>query len=96
MSSIFSAKTSQIKSNLPRPEDLSKALYTLDSGQNDLQFWLESMRKKQVKASIPNIIDHLALAIKVTSSHRVPQYESWALIDIFITLELGRGLKGIL
>ncbi|KAK9191799.1 hypothetical protein WN943_020414 [Citrus x changshan-huyou] len=58
------AKTSQIKSNLPRPEDFSKVLYTLDSGQNDLQFWLESMREEQVKASIPNIIDHFALAIE--------------------------------
>lgn len=77
MRSIFSAKTSQIKSNLPRPEDFSKALYTLDSGQNDLQFWLESMREEQVKASIPNIIDHFALAIEVSSSHKMPQYESW-------------------
>lgn len=63
----FSAKDSQIKSSLPRPEDFSKALYTLDCGQNDLHFGLKSMiEEEQVKASIPNIINQFALAIEVT------------------------------
>ncbi|WCJ38568.1 GDSL esterase/lipase At5g14450 [Euphorbia peplus] len=50
---------------LPRPEDFSNALYTLDCGQNDLDFWLETMMDEQkVVASIPNIINQFALAIK--------------------------------
>ncbi|KAK7838646.1 gdsl esterase/lipase [Quercus suber] len=34
------AKSSWIKNNLPRPKEFSKALYTLDCGQNDLHFGL--------------------------------------------------------
>ncbi|XP_065875524.1 GDSL esterase/lipase At5g14450-like [Euphorbia lathyris] len=53
------------RKGLPRPEDFSKALYTLDCGQNDLDFWLETMMDEQkVVASIPNIINQFALAIK--------------------------------
>ncbi|XP_044494194.1 GDSL esterase/lipase At5g14450-like isoform X2 [Mangifera indica] len=58
------AKTSKIKSNLPIPEDFSKALYTLDIGQNDLYFLLKTMKVDQVKPSIPPIINQFALAIE--------------------------------
>ncbi|KAK4841576.1 hypothetical protein QYF36_006805 [Acer negundo] len=58
------AKSKQIKSTLPRPEDFSKALYTLDCGQNDLHFGLTSMSEEQTKASIPNIINHFATAVE--------------------------------
>ncbi|KAI9169342.1 hypothetical protein LWI28_010899 [Acer negundo] len=57
-------KSKQIKSTLPRPEDFSKALYTLDCGQNDLHFGLTSMSEEQTKASIPNIINHFATAVE--------------------------------
>ena len=52
--------------SLPRPEDFSKALYTLDIGQNDLQAGFKSMTEKQVLESIPSIIDQFALAVEVT------------------------------
>ncbi|KAL5552781.1 hypothetical protein UlMin_040182 [Ulmus minor] len=58
------AKSDQIISNLPKPEDFSKALYTLDSGQNDLHFGFETMSEKQVKGSIPYIVNRFALSIK--------------------------------
>ncbi|XP_050276485.1 GDSL esterase/lipase At5g14450-like isoform X3 [Quercus robur] len=55
-------QSSWIKNNLPRPEEFSKALYTLDSGQNDFHFGL--VTEEQVRASIPNIIDMFAVAVK--------------------------------
>ena len=61
---MLSAKSSWIKNNLPRPEEFSKALYTLDSGQNDFHFGL--VTEEQVRASIPNIIVIFAVAVKVT------------------------------
>ncbi|KAL5759961.1 hypothetical protein ACOSQ2_018799 [Xanthoceras sorbifolium] len=58
------AKSAQMKSTIPRPEHFSKALYTLDSGQNDLHFGLTSMSEEQTKASIPSIINQFATAIE--------------------------------
>lgn len=66
---LFSAKNSHIKSDLPRPEDFSKALYTLDTGQNDLHAGITSMAEEQVKTYIPYIIDELVSAIKVCKAH---------------------------
>lgn len=57
-------KSSWIKSRLPRPEEFSKALYTLDCGQNDLSFGFMSTTEEQVLASIPNIINQFALAVE--------------------------------
>lgn len=54
-------------SRLPRPEDFSKALYTLDIGQNDLHAGIKSMTEKQMLESIPSIIIHFAHAVEVTS-----------------------------
>ncbi|KAG5522023.1 hypothetical protein RHGRI_034288 [Rhododendron griersonianum] len=50
--------------SLPRPEWFSKALYTTDIGQNDLHYGLLLLTEEQVKASIPGLIDHFALAIE--------------------------------
>lgn len=53
---------------LPRPEDFSKALYTLDCGQNDLHFGITSMGdEEKAVASIPSLINQFALAIEVLS-----------------------------
>ncbi|XP_019059134.1 PREDICTED: GDSL esterase/lipase At5g14450-like [Tarenaya hassleriana] len=52
------------KGRIPRPEDFSKALYTLDIGQNDLHFALTTMSEKEVKESIPDIVHRYTLAIE--------------------------------
>ncbi|GMY26334.1 GDSL esterase/lipase At3g27950-like isoform X1 [Fagus crenata] len=59
------ATRSWIKNSLPRPEEFSKALYTLDSGQNDLHFGLVTTTEEQVRASIPNIINMFSKAVKI-------------------------------
>ena len=46
------AKTSSIINTLPNPEDFSRAIYTVDMGQNDLHFALTTMKDKQVHAFI--------------------------------------------
>ncbi|KAG7980029.1 hypothetical protein I3843_05G160200 [Carya illinoinensis] len=53
-----------VKSSLPKPEEFSKSIYTLDSGQNDLNFALLTTTEEQVRVSIPNIINQFALAIE--------------------------------
>ncbi|PON64266.1 Lipase [Parasponia andersonii] len=58
------AEGSQITSNLPKPGDFSKALYTLDSGQNDLHYGLMKLTMKQLKESIPYIINQFSLSIE--------------------------------
>ncbi|KAL7166662.1 hypothetical protein ACSBR2_037347 [Camellia fascicularis] len=50
-------------SRLPKPDDFSKALYTLDIGQNDLT--LCYIIKLDVRVEIPNIINKFAAAVKV-------------------------------
>ncbi|XP_059445358.1 GDSL esterase/lipase At5g14450-like [Corylus avellana] len=56
--------SSYIKSSLPRPEEFSKALYTLDIGQNDLHGGLWSMTEKEILASIPYIINRFSQAVE--------------------------------
>ncbi|GMN41513.1 hypothetical protein TIFTF001_010741 [Ficus carica] len=58
------AEISEITSKLPKPEDISQALYILDSGQNDLYYGLVTMTRKQVNESIPYIISQFALFIE--------------------------------
>lgn len=41
---------------LPRPRDFSKALYTFDIGQNDLNYGFQYTNESQVMASIPGLI----------------------------------------
>ncbi|KAI4350697.1 hypothetical protein L6164_005127 [Bauhinia variegata] len=55
---------SPFKSNLPRPEDFSKALYTFDIGQNDLAFGFQHTTEEQVRASIPNILTLFSQALQ--------------------------------
>uniref|UniRef100_A0A2N9FU00 Uncharacterized protein n=1 Tax=Fagus sylvatica TaxID=28930 RepID=A0A2N9FU00_FAGSY len=50
--------------NLPRPEDFSKALYTIDIGQNDIAAGFRTMSNEQFEAVIPEIIDQLAAAVQ--------------------------------
>ncbi|KAK4421615.1 GDSL esterase/lipase [Sesamum alatum] len=52
------------KTSLPKPESFSRALFTMDSGQNDLHAGLTSMTEEQVKASIPRIIDQFSITLE--------------------------------
>ncbi|KAM6589405.1 hypothetical protein CsatA_012010 [Cannabis sativa] len=58
------AKNSQITSNLPKPEEFSKSLYTLDSGQNDLHYGFMKLTMEQLNTSIPYIVYQFSLSIK--------------------------------
>lgn len=66
MDSCFSGGGLYVRSKLPRPGDFSKALYTLDIGQNDLHAGLKSMTEKQLLAYLPNIINQFSQAVEVT------------------------------
>ncbi|KAK6922293.1 GDSL lipase/esterase [Dillenia turbinata] len=60
----YQDQSSYAKSNLPRPEEFSKALYTIDIGQNDLDAGFRSMTEKQIQKSIPKIISQLGHGIE--------------------------------
>ncbi|KAJ4973251.1 hypothetical protein NE237_006425 [Protea cynaroides] len=49
---------------LPRPSDFSKALYTLDIGQNDLSVGFRTMSDAQLLAAIPDILDKFSTAVQ--------------------------------
>ncbi|XP_057495464.1 GDSL esterase/lipase At3g27950-like isoform X1 [Actinidia eriantha] len=53
-----------VKSSLPRPEDFSKALYTMDIGQNDLHAGLKLVTEEQVETSIPGLINQVGQIIE--------------------------------
>uniref|UniRef100_A0A7N0VL08 GDSL esterase/lipase n=1 Tax=Kalanchoe fedtschenkoi TaxID=63787 RepID=A0A7N0VL08_KALFE len=53
-----------MESHLPSPDDFTKALYTIDSGQNDLSAAVSSMTVGKAKASISNIINHFSSNIE--------------------------------
>ncbi|XXG88741.1 hypothetical protein AAC387_Pa12g0917 [Persea americana] len=59
-----SIKSHLPKSNLPKPEEFTEALYTLDIGQNDLAAGFKSMSDDQVLASIPNILNQFDQAVQ--------------------------------
>ena len=63
----FPVQNLDIKKTLPIPEDFSKALYTMDTGQNDLHdgFTASSMTAEQVQKSVPNMIIQFSQAIEV-------------------------------
>ncbi|KAI3435163.1 Lipase_GDSL domain-containing protein [Psidium guajava] len=61
---LHADKSYYAKSSLPRPEDFSKALYTLDIGQNDLHAALSSMTEKQALASIPSMMNKFSVAVE--------------------------------
>lgn len=54
----------EITSRLPKPEEFSRALFTLDIGQNDLHYGLEASTIEQVIASIPNLISKFSLYLE--------------------------------
>lgn len=52
------------REKLPRQEEFAKALYTFDIGQNDLSVGFRTMSVDQLKATIPDIVSHLASAVR--------------------------------
>ncbi|KAK9751143.1 hypothetical protein RND81_02G245200 [Saponaria officinalis] len=52
----------KLENRLPKPEEFSKALYTIDMGQNDINL-LITMSREQAHKSLHHIIDSLGLAI---------------------------------
>ncbi|XP_010248682.1 PREDICTED: GDSL esterase/lipase At5g14450 [Nelumbo nucifera] len=56
--------TSEDSGKLPKPEEFSKALYILDIGQNDLSVGFRKMTDSQIRASIPDILDHFSAAVQ--------------------------------
>ncbi|KAF5479701.1 hypothetical protein F2P56_000500, partial [Juglans regia] len=58
------AKTPLERSNLPRPQDYSKALYTFDIGQNDLSVGFRKLSFDQLRAAMPDIVNQLATAVQ--------------------------------
>jgi len=60
------AKTPLERSKLPVPEEFSKALYTFDIGQNDLSVGFRKMNFDQIRESMPDIVNQLANAVKVS------------------------------
>lgn len=58
------ANSLTIRSRLPRLEDFSNALYTLDIGQNDLHNALTTTTEDQARKLIPELINQFASAVK--------------------------------
>ncbi|XP_044479063.1 GDSL esterase/lipase At3g27950-like [Mangifera indica] len=54
---------SPLKGILPRPSDFSKALYTIDIGQNDLAYGFQHTDEENVRASIPDILNQFSQAV---------------------------------
>ncbi|XP_061365619.1 GDSL esterase/lipase At3g27950-like [Gastrolobium bilobum] len=52
------------KSRLPKSMDFSKALYTLDIGQNDLSFGFMNSDQHPVRASIPDILTKFSQGVQ--------------------------------
>ncbi|KAI3907684.1 hypothetical protein MKW98_016328 [Papaver atlanticum] len=59
---VNSTQQEKGKADLPKPEDFSKALYTFDIGQNDLQFGLST--SEGARAIIPEILDLFSTAVQ--------------------------------
>jgi hypothetical protein len=64
-------------SGLPRNEEFSKALYTIDIGQNDLAIGLQNTSEEQVKRSIPDILSQFSQAVQVILDLRIGQFGDW-------------------
>ncbi|KAF2316335.1 hypothetical protein GH714_041676 [Hevea brasiliensis] len=64
-------KIPPFKSNLPRPADFSRAIYTFDIGQNDLAYGFQHTTEEQVRKSIPDILNQFAEAV-----HRLYEEEA--------------------
>ncbi|KAJ7974676.1 GDSL esterase/lipase family [Quillaja saponaria] len=58
------AKTAFERSKLPVPEEFSKALYTLDIGNNDLYVGYQTLSPDQLRAAIPDMINQFVSAVR--------------------------------
>jgi hypothetical protein len=65
---LFLGTEPPFKSGLPRPEEFSKALYTIDIGQNDLAYGFLHTSEEQVQRSIPDILSQFSQAVKVSKN----------------------------
>ncbi|KAL8038751.1 hypothetical protein ABFX02_11G128100 [Erythranthe guttata] len=68
----FKSRTSELfhraknpfdRSQLPRPREFSRALYTFDIGQNDILDGFRKLTMPQLKAALPDIVNHFASSI---------------------------------
>ena len=64
------AKKNSHRRNLPRPQDFSDALYTFDIGQNDIAAGIQKSSSENFGAVLPDIIDQLASAVKVSQTKK--------------------------
>ncbi|KAH9625360.1 hypothetical protein KSS87_015189, partial [Heliosperma pusillum] len=63
-SELYGKGNSMVNSQLPRPDEFSKALYVFDIGQNDIHHALTSTTLDKARKSIPELVNVLALAIE--------------------------------
>lgn len=57
---------------VPKKDYFSRALHTIDVGQNDLATGLfYNMTTKEVKAIVPDVVHQITLTIKVTMSNKI-------------------------
>lgn len=68
---------------LPRPRDFSKALYTFDIGQNDLNYGFQYTNETQVLASIPGLIAKFSQAVSVSNICMLIKVEPSFLVACF-------------
>ncbi|KAI3973056.1 hypothetical protein MKX01_019714 [Papaver californicum] len=52
------------KADVPKAEGFSKALYTIDIGQNDLAYGFQYTTERETRAAIPNILDIFSTAVQ--------------------------------
>eukprot|EP00249_Psilotum_nudum_P034356 c53312_g1_i1 orf=170-1318(+) len=50
--------------SLPKPDDFSRSLYTIDIGQNDFTSRLTELTIDQVKSFLPDVVDELGAAVQ--------------------------------
>ncbi|KAJ9683438.1 hypothetical protein PVL29_019144 [Vitis rotundifolia] len=58
-----SGMISSYAAGLPKPGEFSKALYTIDIGQNDLAYAFQNKTEDQVRATIPDIVNQFTQAL---------------------------------
>lgn len=64
---LETASRRSCKKVLPIPKDFSKALYTFDIGQNDLQYGFLFTSIKEVREAVPSMVANFSIAIHVSS-----------------------------
>jgi len=68
---LFIGTEPPLRSGLPRSEDFSKAIYTIDIGQNDIGYGLQkpNSSEEEVRRSIPDILSQFSQAVQVIISN---------------------------